>query len=228
MKQMIICLALALWAFPQNAALGGVKTVIPDARRESIEWTDVWIPGGNKSDKSHVLLVGDSITKGYYGGVEKRLKGRAYVARMATSLCLGDPAFIPSLKAVLLQVKFDVIHFNNGLHGIEYTGDEYRTGFEEAARLIRKMQPEAKIIIALSTPLKKGSPKAKLNPLVDERNRIAKNIAESLGAPVDDLNSPMREHPEYYRDPYHYKGPAIGIQAEQVAGMIGKVLETRK
>ena len=33
--------------------------------REHIEWSDVWIPGANKTDLPHVLLIGNSITRGY-------------------------------------------------------------------------------------------------------------------------------------------------------------------
>ena len=34
--------------------------------REYIEWSDIWIPGANKTDLPHVLLIGNSITRGYY------------------------------------------------------------------------------------------------------------------------------------------------------------------
>ena len=42
--------------------------------REYIEWSDIWIPGANKTDLPHVLLIGNSITRGYYGKVEAALK----------------------------------------------------------------------------------------------------------------------------------------------------------
>ena len=47
--------------------------------REYIEWSDIWIPGANKTDLPHVLLIGNSITRGYYGKVEAALKEKAYV-----------------------------------------------------------------------------------------------------------------------------------------------------
>ena len=45
--------------------------------REYIEWSDIWIPGANKTDLPHVLLIGNSITRGYYGKVEEALKEKA-------------------------------------------------------------------------------------------------------------------------------------------------------
>ena len=93
--------------------------------REYIEWSDIWIPGANKTDLPHVLLIGNSITRGYYGKVEAALKEKAYVGRLSNSKSVGDPALIEELTVVLKNTKFDVIHFNNGLHGFDYTEEEY-------------------------------------------------------------------------------------------------------
>ncbi len=50
--------------------------------RENIEWCDVWYANANKLDKPAVLIVGDSISKGYGGVVERGLAGKAYMARL--------------------------------------------------------------------------------------------------------------------------------------------------
>ena len=65
-----------------------------------------------------MLLIGDSITQGYYGQVAERLKGKASVARLTTSKSVGDPALLAEVALVLGQCRFDVVHFNNGLHGL--------------------------------------------------------------------------------------------------------------
>ena len=221
-------LALALVLATTAHASASEKPGIPPAQREFIEWTDLWIPGADKSDKPRVLLVGDSVTKGYYNNVEKLLKADAYVGRLATSLCAGDPAFIPTLKAALMQAEFDVIHFNNGLHGVGYSEKEYAAGYRAAIQAIRQLQPKAKIVVALTTPLKKASSKDNLNPRIDERNRIAKIIAKEIAAPIDDLNTPLRNHPELHRDAYHFNQSGIAVQAKQVARAIRKVLGKSK
>ena len=74
--------------------------------REYIEWSDIWIPGANKTDLPHVLLIGNSITRGYYGKVEEALKEKAYVGRLSNSKSVGDPALIDEL-AVILKVSLN-------------------------------------------------------------------------------------------------------------------------
>lgn len=106
--------------------------------REYIEWSDIWIPGANKTDLPHVLLIGNSITRGYYGKVEAALKEKAYVGRLSNSKSVGDPALIEELAVVLKNTKFDVIHFNNGLHGFDYTEEEYDKSFPKLIKIIRK------------------------------------------------------------------------------------------
>ena len=44
--------------------------------RERIEWADIWVTDADKDDLPRVLLVGDSITRGYFGEVEEHLAGK--------------------------------------------------------------------------------------------------------------------------------------------------------
>ena len=44
--------------------------------RERIEWADIWVTDADKDDLPRVLLIGDSITRGYFSDVEKRLAGQ--------------------------------------------------------------------------------------------------------------------------------------------------------
>jgi hypothetical protein len=83
--------------------------------REKIEWLDIWIPNTNDHALPRVLLIGDSITRGYGKAVETGLKDKAYAARLATSKSLGDPALLEQIALVLHEHKFDIIHCNNGM-----------------------------------------------------------------------------------------------------------------
>jgi len=196
----------------------------PNIIRENIEWCDIWISSANNQEKPGVLLVGDSITKGYYNTVEKSLQQEAACARFATSACVADPAFHIQLEAVLNHNHFTVIHFNNGLHGVDYTDDEYRLGYEQALKTIQKKWPCARIVLALTTPLQSGSSRANLNALVDSRNAIVHQLAEKYDAQVNDLHTISKDHPEYYRDPYHYKSEAIRLQSQQVVQVVRDLL----
>jgi len=55
---------------------------------------------------ARVLLIGDSITHGYYPEVQARLKAQAYVARLTTSKSVGDPALLDEVALVLRQPDF--------------------------------------------------------------------------------------------------------------------------
>ena len=100
------------------------------------------------------MLIGDSITRAYYPAVEKRLAGKAYVGRLSSSAFISDPALLDQIKMVLSQYKFDVIHFNNGMHGWQHTEKEYEQAFPEYLQVIKKYAPNAKLIWANTTPLK--------------------------------------------------------------------------
>src|SRR4051795_9542211 len=100
-----IVAALAVAVFATLSAIAGEPA--HDAVRENIEWLDVWVPNTNAHDLPRVLLIGDSITRAYYPEVEQRLKGKAYVARLATSKSVGDPALLQEIALVLSEAHFD-------------------------------------------------------------------------------------------------------------------------
>ena len=96
---------------------------------------------GHANRSARVLLVGDSICNSYYDGVAKELGGKAFVARLATSASLGDPALLEQVKHLLKNYKFAVIHFNNGLHGYDYTDEEYQNDIPKLLKIIQKNAP---------------------------------------------------------------------------------------
>src|SRR5437868_15374567 len=114
----VLCLAtrLAVMASAANS---------PPAR-EAIEWCDVWITHANETNLPRVLLIGDSIARDYFGEVEKRLAGRAFVGRLATSRFVADTVLHKEIESVLSGANFNVIVFNNGMHGWQHSEEEYR------------------------------------------------------------------------------------------------------
>lgn len=200
----------------------------PRPIRENIEWCDIWIAHANENELPRVLLIGDSITRGYYGEVEKRLAGKAYVARLATSRFVADPIFAMELKLILSSAKYDVIHFNNGMHGWGYTEDEYRKHFPEFISILRQGAPGAKLICANTTPVRMEGNLSEFDPKTERvkvRNAIADEFAAKESIPVDDLFTLVAGHPEY-NDAHgvHFNGKGIQAQAEQVAASIAAVL----
>lgn len=210
---------------------GAQPANVPPSAKESIEWCDVWISHANETNLPRVLLIGDSITRDYYPGVEKQLAGKAYVGRLSSSAFISDPALLRQIEMVLSQYKFDVIHFNNGMHGWQHGEKEYERELPKILKAIQKGAPDAKLILANTTSLK-VSPNLPADNLtqatderIDARNAIVLKLAKDRGIPVDDLNTPMRGHPEYHSDNVHFDSQGIALQAAQVAAHVEELLK---
>jgi len=159
----------------------------PPAAKEPLEWCDIWISHANETNLPRVLLIGDSITRAYYPEVEKRLEGKAYVGRLSSSAFISDPALLEQIRMVLTEYKFDVIHFNNGMHGWQHSENEYGEAFPEYLETIQKYAPNAKLIWANTTPLK-ASPASSENftiatdERIAQRNAIAAKLVQAQGS----------------------------------------------
>ncbi len=203
-------------------------TALPEPVRERIEWCDIWITNANSDDLPRVLMIGDSITRGYFGGVEKALEGQANCARLTTSRCICDPVFFDELALVLDQYPFDVIHFNNGLHGWGYSETQYRQAFPKFLAALRHGNPNARLIWATTTPVRDQAQMEHLDGKTERvraRNAIAKKFVGEMDLPVDDLFALVIDHPEYYgRDGVHFNNDGRTAQVQQVAESITEQL----
>jgi lysophospholipase L1-like esterase len=117
------------------------------------------------------------------------------------------------------------------MHGWQHSEKEYAQAFPALLETIRKYAPNAKLIWADTTPLKVSPnlPADNQSQATDERiaarNAIALQYLQAQGIPVDDLNTPMRGHPEYHSDNVHFNDQGIVLQADQVAAQIRKLLK---
>ncbi len=200
--------------------------------RERIEWVDIWVTDADKDDLPRVLFIGDSITRGYFRDAEKPLEGKAYCARLATSKCVCDPSFDAEILLLLKQYRFDVIHFNNGLHGWGYSESDYRNGLLEFLATVNKHAPDAKLIWTATTPVRDSSDLKKfgeLNGRVQARNRIAAEIMRQQDIPTDDLYELVADHPDWYTsDGVHFNEQGRAAQGAAAAASVVKRLAGSK
>ncbi len=198
--------------------------------REAIEWCDIWISHANETNLPRVLLIGDSIARDYYGEVEKRLEGKAFVARLTTSRFAADPVLLKEIELVLDQTKFDVIHFNNGMHGWQHTEAEYCQAFPKLIKTLRGHAPKAKLVCATTTPLKEGKgvtgdTKAEYSDdRIAARNAIAAEMVTAQKIPIDDLNAAVKGRPELHSDNVHFNGQGSQILAVRVSAAVAALL----
>src|SRR5882672_6035379 len=148
MKYLLLTSCLAA-GFASNLTVTKLNAAPP--AREAIEWCDIWVSHANETNLPRVLLIGDSIVREYYPVVEKRLAEKAFVARLATSRFVADPVLLKEIESVLNGAKFDVIQFNNGMHGWQHSEAEYRQAFAKFVKTIRANAPKARLIWATTT-----------------------------------------------------------------------------
>lgn len=196
-----------------------------DPVREDIEWLNLWFPHTNDEGLPRVLLIGNSITNAYYPEVSTLLEGKAYVSKLTTSKSIGDPALLAEVSLALSYEDFDIVHFNNGLHGWGYTDEEYQKSFPDLIETIKRQAPNARLIWATISPMRVKEQIEKLDPKTErikKRNEIALSIVEKEGIRVDDLFHLVIDHPEFYAggDGIHLVPVGVSAMAKQVAGII--------
>ena len=206
--------------------------------REFIEWSDYWWVKAGNAEISRIALVGDSITRSYYDDVNRLLadEGRP-VDRFTTSHFVGDRAFLAELEYIFGPVngyRYEVIHFNNGLHGgcndTRLPFADYEKGMREAIALLRRLQPQAKLILVTSTNMvrsgaKEDEPDEAYNDFILERNALVHRLGKEFGLPVDDLYQTVAWKAEYpHRDGVHFGPDGVKALADQVSAVIRKQL----
>jgi len=131
---------------------------------------------------------------------------------------------------VLDQAKFDVIHFNNGMHGWQHSEAEYQEALPKFIKTIRTHAPKAKLTWATTTPLRdvKGVTYDTKAEYSDERiaarNAIAADVVTAQKIPIVDLNAAVRGHSEFHSDNVHFNGQGVQILATEVCAAVEKLL----
>ena len=195
------------------------KVVEGKVINENIEWSHTWITGTNKTDLPHVLVIGDSHVEAYYPSVAKALEGVAYPCKFTTSKSMGDPVLLEQLDEVLRHYHFDVISFNNGLHGRGYTAEEYAAFIPAVYKLLVKYgNPKVQWV---NTTAERDNLNLQIldafNANVVKRNQYVEAFANKNNIPVIDDYSLSINHPEFYRnDGVHFMPEGVAAESHNV------------
>jgi lysophospholipase L1-like esterase len=131
-----------------------------------------------------VLLIGDSVSRGYTIATRDALKGKANVHR-APENCGPTANGLKKLDIWLGTGKWDVIHFNFGIHDRATPPADYEQRLEEIVTRLEKTG--ARIIWASTTPIPRDDVKKQDPASIVERNAIAASVMAKHGVAVDDL-----------------------------------------
>ena len=199
-----------------------------------------------------VLLMGDSVSIAYALDVRKALAGVANVHRVpancgSTKTALGSYGLVRWLPD--LQEKWDVIHFNHGLHDLSYRfaddSDKNAKGeyaspangghqnvppelYEKNLRQIiaRLKQTGAKIIFASTTPVPESDAAKYVKDSELPYNEVAKRVMTEESVTWNDLWSlvkPRQAELQGKRN-VHFMPTGSAVMAKQVAEQIRAAL----
>ena len=189
----------------------------------------------------HALIIGDSISIGYTLPTRALLKGKVNLHRIPTN---GGPTTkgIAEIEKWLGKKKWDLIHFNWGLHDLKYMGKdgtnlvpkekggvvqvplaEYEKNLE---KLVIRMKKSAKQLVwRNTTPIPPGSKARYVGDSV-KYNQAAARIMKKHGIPTLDLFTPSKKNMKEWmrKADVHYYAHGSKALAELVAEDILKRL----
>ncbi len=195
----------------------------------------------------NVLLLGDSISIGYTLEVRKRLAGKANVFRAMDAHgrkvmnCNGTTFGLARLDSWLGDRKWDVIHFNWGLHDLKHV--DPKKGGQPSSRatdpvqaplpkytanleaLVKRLKATgAKLIFATTTPVPAGCTNPLREPEAPARyNEAALAIMKTHGVRVNDLYAFALPRLEKIQLPKNVHFTPEG--SEQLAGEVAAAIE---
>jgi acyl-CoA thioesterase-1 len=182
-----------------------------------------------------VLIIGDSISIGYMVATRAELKGVANVHRPATN-CGPTTRGVEFMNTWLGDGKWDVIHFNFGLHDLKFVNDagtlvdpakghpqvslaDYEKNLESIVAQMKKTG--AKLIFATTTPVPEGA-SGRIRGDAEKYNEVARRVMEKNGVAIDDLYAFAKPKLAEIQLPknVHFSPAGSKVLAKQVADSI--------
>ena len=156
----------------------------------------------------NVLLIGDSISIGYTLETRKLMAGKANVYRPILGgqdkpwNCGHTGSILSGLNRMLAGPKWDVIHFNTGLHDLKrinrkggksddpsippvFSIEQYRKGLEKIVQRLKATG--ATVIFATTTPYPDGVYPCRIPEDAVAYNSVALEVMKKHGVAVNDL-----------------------------------------
>lgn len=168
-----------------------------------------------------VLLIGDSISRGYTLAARKALAGVANVHR-APENCGPTANGLRKLSVWLGNGRWDIIHFNFGIHDRKTPVADYAERLEAITTQLKATG--ARLIWATTTPVREGGMKDATESDLAARREVAAKVMAKHGVTFNDLHATMLPHLEAHQPPQdvHFKEPGYLLLGKQVAAAIQK------
>lgn len=166
-----------------------------------------------------VLLIGDSVSRGYTQPTRAVLAGKANVHR-APANCGPTASGLKNLDVWLGAGKWDVIHFNFGIHDRATPAADYVKRLEEIVARLEKTG--AKLIWASTTPIPDNPAQKQTAASIVEKNALAAEVMAKHGIPTDDLFGAMTPRLKEFQPPLdvHFTGAGYDFLGAKVGESI--------
>ncbi len=187
-----------------------------------------------------VLIIGDSISIGYFEPTKQLLQGQAEVYHNP-----GNAAHtangLAKLDEWLGDTPWDVIHFNHGLHDLKFMNekgelvdpakgfqqipiDQYERNLDELVMRLKKTG--ATLIFATTTPVPQGS-SGRIQGDARRYNQAALRVMKKHRVRINDLYAFALPRLDSIQRPHnvHFTEEGSRLLAQQVAESIRKALE---
>lgn len=198
--------------------------------REDIEWLNYWIEDANCKEKKRILVIGDSVARGYVRALSEMLKKNQYVIDYLTmSYSVFDLACLEEIEHFVSKVghwyKYEYILFNLGAHhGYSLSCKENREVCTEYKKrlgfifdILEKMNCSIHII---SGTLENTQDVDSHNAEIERRNQVLKLVSMEYGFQFIDLYTMLSSQNFEMPDQCHYFGDGY----EYMAGVICRAL----
>ena len=196
---------------------------LPIHKREKVRGTsNAWDFVADNPKLPRVLLIGDSVSRGYTQAVRKELAGKVNVHR-APANCGPTGSGLKNLDVWLGTGKWDAIHFNFGIHDRATAPELYEKNLEEL--VTRLKATGAKLVWASTTPIPPDTKDGETaSAAIVEKNKIAARVMQKNGVVIDDLHAWMLPDTAKFQNPkdVHFSGPGY----ERLAQRVARVIET--
>ncbi len=214
------------WEKVLQAELGDFYLPIHKRQKVAGE-SNAWDFVEDDSALPRVLLIGDSVSRAYTQTVRQELAGQANVHR-APANCGPTARGLEKLDVWLGDGKWDVIHFNFGIHDRATPLADYTQRLETLVE--RLQQTGATVIWASTTPIPDVPDKKYTAASIVERNTAAAAIMEKHGVAIDDLYTailPLLDELQKPED-VHFHEPGNVFLGQQVAKFLAPRLGGRR
>lgn len=203
------------WEVVLQQELGGFY--LPRHKRDKVAGTpNAWDYVKDDPALPRVLLLGDSISRGYTLTVRAQLTGRANVHR-APANCGPVSLGLEKLGVWLGDGNWDVIHFNFGIHNRGTPVDEYARQLE---RLVKRLKDtQATLVWASTTPIPDVPAQQLSADSIVARNTAAIKVMTEHRIAVNDLYAAMLPNADQLRlsNDVHYSQEGYEFLGTQVA-----------